>query len=127
MDEVSVAADTPVEMRRRLKSIFGGSVGNLIEWYDFYVYNAFALYFAKFFFPGSDPTAQFLSIFGIYAIGFFIRPVGGWILGVYADRAGRRLAPRSGLATTVPTSCGPRPPHAAGQPQDPLGDLPGRR
>ena len=92
MDEVSVAADTPVEMRRRLKSIFGGSVGNLIEWYDFYVYNAFALYFAKFFFPGSDPTAQFLSIFGIYAIGFFIRPVGGWILGVYADRAGRRAA-----------------------------------
>ena len=92
MDTRVVEEETPADVRRRIKSIFGGSIGNLIEWYDFYVYNAFALYFAKFFFPGNDPTVQFLNIFGIYALGFFIRPVGGWILGVYADRAGRRAA-----------------------------------
>src|SRR6195952_5977838 len=79
-------------MRHRIRSIFGGSVGNLIEWYDFYVYNFFALYFAKSFFPGSDPTVQLLNTFGIYALGFLIRPVGGWLLGAYADRAGRRAA-----------------------------------
>jgi MHS family alpha-ketoglutarate permease-like MFS transporter len=79
-------------MRHRLKSIFGGSIGNLIEWYDFYVYNFFALYFAKSFFPNSNPTVQLLNTFGIYALGFLIRPVGGWVLGVYADKAGRRAA-----------------------------------
>ena len=79
-------------MRYRLKSIFGGSVGNLIEWYDFYVYNFFALYFAKSFFPNANPTVQLLNTFGIYALGFLIRPVGGWVLGVYADRAGRKAA-----------------------------------
>ena len=76
----------------RIKNIFGGSVGNLIEWYDFYVYNSFALYFAKSFSASNDPTVQFLNTFGIYAIGFFIRPVGGLLLGNYADRAGRRAA-----------------------------------
>ena len=79
-------------IRHRIRSIFGGSIGNLIEWYDFYVYNFFALYFAKAFFPNANPTVQLLNIFGIYALGFLIRPVGGWILGAYADRAGRRAA-----------------------------------
>ena len=79
-------------MRHRLRSIFGGSIGNLIEWYDFYVYNFFALYFAKSFFPNADPTVQLLNTFGIYPLGFLVRPVGGWVLGVYADRAGRKAA-----------------------------------
>jgi MFS transporter, MHS family, alpha-ketoglutarate permease len=79
-------------MRHRLKSIFGGSIGNLIEWYDFYVYNFFSLYFAKSFFPNADPTVQQLNTYGIFALGFLIRPVGGWVLGVYADRAGRKAA-----------------------------------
>ena len=79
-------------VRNRLKNIFGGSIGNLIEWYDFYVYNSFALYFAKFFTDSKDPTAQFLTVFGIYAIAFFIRPLGGLLLGNYADRAGRRAS-----------------------------------
>ncbi len=87
-----LADERPQDVGRRLKSIFGGSIGNLIEWYDFYVYNAFALYFAKFFSNSTDPTAQFLTVFGIYAIAFFIRPVGGVLLGNYADRAGRRAA-----------------------------------
>jgi MHS family alpha-ketoglutarate permease-like MFS transporter len=84
--------ETGADVRRRLVSIFGGSIGNLIEWYDFYVYNAFALYFAKFFFPNSAPTAQFLNTFGIYALAFFVRPIGGWVIGAYADRRGRRAA-----------------------------------
>lgn len=87
-----LADEPPGEVKRRLKNIFGGSIGNLIEWYDFYVYNSFALYFAKFFSNSKDPTAQFLTVFGIYAIAFFIRPVGGILLGAYADRSGRRAA-----------------------------------
>jgi MHS family alpha-ketoglutarate permease-like MFS transporter len=79
-------------VRHRLQSIFGGSIGNLIEWYDFYVYNFFALYFAKSFFPNASPTVQLLNTFGIYALGFLIRPVGGLVLGVYADRSGRKAA-----------------------------------
>jgi len=104
--------DTPAEVRRRIKSIFGGSIGNLIEWYDFYVYNSFAIYFAKSFSASDDPTAQFINAFGIYAIGFLIRPVGGFILGYYADRKGRRAAltvsvllmcAGSGLIAIIPT------------------------
>jgi len=90
-----------ITMRHRMISIFGGSVGNLIEWYDFYIYNFFALYFAKSFFPGDDPTVQLLNTFGIYALGFFMRPVGGWVFGVYADRAGRRAA----LTVSVTLMC----------------------
>ena len=92
MDQLNQPAPA-LSARSRLMSIFGGSVGNLIEWYDFYVYNSFALYFAKSFAPaGASQTAQFLNIFGIYAVGFFIRPVGGWILGSLADRRGRKGA-----------------------------------
>ncbi len=77
---------------RRLRSIFSGSVGNLIEWYDFYIYNSFSIYFAKQFSGSTDPTVQFLDIYGIYAIAFLIRPVGGILLGYYADTHGRRAA-----------------------------------
>ena len=77
---------------RRLRSIFSGSVGNLIEWYDFYIYNSFSIYFASQFSSSTDPTVQFLNIYGIYAIAFLIRPVGGVLLGYYADMRGRRAA-----------------------------------
>jgi MFS transporter, MHS family, alpha-ketoglutarate permease len=76
----------------RLRSIFGGSVGNLVEWYDWYVYSAFSLYFAATFFPGSDPTAQLLNTAGVFALGFIVRPIGGWVMGRYADRHGRKAA-----------------------------------
>ena len=79
-------------MRQRLLSIFGGSVGNLIEWYDFYIYSAFSLYFAKAFFPSEDPIVQQLNSAGVFALGFLIRPVGGWLMGLYADLRGRRAA-----------------------------------
>ncbi|MBB5161162.1 MFS transporter [Mycobacterium sp. AZCC_0083] len=80
----------------RARSVAGnvirGSLGNLIEWYDWYVYAAFSIYFASVFFPSSNSTAQLLNTAGIFAVGFLIRPLGGWLLGWYADRAGRRAA-----------------------------------
>lgn len=76
----------------RLKSIMRGSIGNLIEWYDWYVYAAFSIYFAKSFFPNGNLTAQLLNTSAIFAVGFFMRPVGGWIMGSYADRKGRKKA-----------------------------------
>lgn len=82
----------PCSTSSRLKSIFSGSIGNLIEWYDWYVYSAFALYFAKAFFPKGDQTAQLLNTAAIFAVGFLARPVGGWIMGVYADKYGRKSA-----------------------------------
>lgn len=76
----------------RLRSIAGGAAGNLVEWFDWYVYSAFSLYFASEFFPGSDPAAQFIKTSGIFWAGFLMRPVGGWLLGRVADRHGRRTA-----------------------------------
>ncbi|HZF66473.1 MAG TPA: MFS transporter [Gemmatirosa sp.] len=76
----------------RLRSILGGSVGNLVEWYDWYAYSAFALYFAPVFFPAGDATAQLLNAAAVFAVGFLMRPVGGWLMGWYADRHGRRAA-----------------------------------
>jgi MHS family alpha-ketoglutarate permease-like MFS transporter len=75
---------------RRLKAIFVGSVGNLIEWYDFYAYSAFALYFAGSFFPGNDPVVQQLNAALLFAFGFIVRPIGGWLFGHLADHYGRR-------------------------------------
>ena len=76
----------------RLRSIIGGSVGNLVEWYDWYAYSAFSLYFAKSFFPPADQTVQLLNAAAVFAVGFLMRPLGGWVMGRYADRHGRRTA-----------------------------------
>jgi MHS family alpha-ketoglutarate permease-like MFS transporter len=76
----------------RIKSIFSGSVGNMVEWYDWYVYAAFSLYFAKTFFPKGDTTAQLLNTAAIFAVGFLMRPIGGWLMGLYADKVGRKKA-----------------------------------
>lgn len=84
--------DTPADVRRRLRSIFSGSIGNLVEWYDWYVYSAFALYFAKSFFPKGDQTAQLLNVAAVFAVGFLARPIGGLLMGIYADRYGRKRA-----------------------------------
>jgi MHS family alpha-ketoglutarate permease-like MFS transporter len=75
---------------KRIKAIFGGSVGNLVEWYDWYAYSAFAIYFSASFFPKGDPTVQLLNTAGIFALGFLMRPLGGYIFGRIADRAGRK-------------------------------------
>jgi MHS family alpha-ketoglutarate permease-like MFS transporter len=80
------------EMRRRIRAIFIGSIGNLVEWYDFYAYAAFALYFAGAFFPSSDPVVQQLNAALLFAAGFLVRPLGGWLFGYLADHHGRRGA-----------------------------------
>ena len=73
-------------------NVIRGSLGNLIEWYDWYAYAAFSIYFAGVFFPSGNPTAQLLNTAGIFAVGFLVRPLGGWVFGRYADRYGRRAA-----------------------------------
>ncbi len=80
------------DARRRLKAIFLGSIGNLVEWYDFYVYTAFALYFAASFFPGNNPVVQQLNAALLFALGFIVRPIGGWLFGHLGDHYGRRNA-----------------------------------
>ncbi len=76
----------------RLKSIFGGSVGNLVEWYDWYIYSSLSLYFAPVFFPNASFTAQLLNTAAIFAVGFLARPIGSWLMGIYADTHGRKAA-----------------------------------
>jgi MHS family alpha-ketoglutarate permease-like MFS transporter len=76
----------------RLRAILSGSIGNLVEWYDWYAYAAFSLYFAPVFFPGKDATANLLNTAGIFAVGFLMRPIGGWLFGSLADRKGRKWA-----------------------------------
>ncbi|KPC65269.1 alpha-ketoglutarate transporter [Streptomyces chattanoogensis] len=80
------------ERAKRRLALVGGSLGNLVEWYDWFIYATFAIYFADSFFPGENPTAQLMNTAGIFAVGFLMRPVGGWILGRAADRHGRKSA-----------------------------------
>ncbi|PGT36868.1 alpha-ketoglutarate transporter [Bacillus anthracis] len=83
---------TQAKSNRVAGNIFKGSVGNLIEWYDWYVYSAFAVYFSAEFFPKGDPTSQLLNTAAIFAVGFLMRPIGSLLMGRYADRHGRRAA-----------------------------------
>ena len=78
--------------RARRRSILAGAYGNAIEWYDFALYGYFAPVIAKLFFPEADAVASFLATFGVFAVGFVVRPLGGALFGVMADRLGRRRA-----------------------------------
>jgi hypothetical protein len=78
------------------------SSGNLVEWFDFYIYAFSAIYFAPAFFPKSDPTAQLLNTAGVFAAGFLMRPIGGWLFGRIADRRGRKTS----LLISVVMMCG---------------------
>src|SRR5438876_9827991 len=86
LSELSGAADR----RRRIIAIVGASSGNLVEWYDFYTYAFTSIYFASAFFPSGDQTSQLLAAAGIFAVGFFMRPLGGWLFGWLADVHGRK-------------------------------------
>lgn len=96
-----MSAPKAADSRNRLKSIIGGATGNLVEWYDWYVYAAFALYFAPHFFPEGDRTAQLMNSAAVFAVGFLMRPIGAWIMGIYADRHGRK----AGLTVSVTLMC----------------------
>jgi MHS family alpha-ketoglutarate permease-like MFS transporter len=74
------------------RPIIAGSIGNTIEWFDWSIYTAFALYFGHQFFPSDDETTSLLATFGVFAVGFGMRPVGGLVIGLFNDRVGRRAA-----------------------------------
>lgn len=85
-----VQHDTTAISQQRIWAIVGASSGNLVEWFDFYVYSFFSLYFAHIFFPSGDTTTQLLQTAGVFAAGFLMRPIGGWLFGYIADRHGRK-------------------------------------
>jgi MHS family alpha-ketoglutarate permease-like MFS transporter len=87
--------------RGKIGAIIAASSGNLVEWFDFYVYSFCSIYFAGAFFPSADRTTQLLNTAGLFAAGFLARPVGGWFFGRMADRHGRRGA----LIASVLTMC----------------------
>jgi len=95
--EVSSAADT----RQRIFAIVGASSGNLVEWFDFYIYAFCAIYFASAFFSSGNQTIQLLKAAGVFAAGFLMRPIGGWLFGRMADKRGRRSA----MMTSVLMMC----------------------
>ena len=101
MHDGDAALSSPHPARQRLTNIIGGSAGNLVEWFDWYVYAAFALYFAPSFFPKGDQTAQLMSTAAVFAVGFVMRPVGAWVMGIYADHRGRK----AGLTLSVSLMC----------------------
>ncbi|MFE9252591.1 MFS transporter [Streptomyces sp. NPDC007088] len=80
--------------RRPVRQLAAASVGNAVEWYDWYAYTFLATYIADQIFPkGADNSlVPLLSTFAVFAVGFFMRPVGGLLMGAVADRSGRRAA-----------------------------------
>lgn len=95
------AADVRADHRRRIWAIFASSSGNLVEWYDFYSYAFTALYFAHLFFPKGDQTTQLLQTAAVFAIGFLMRPIGGYVFGYIADKYGRKTS----MIISVLTMC----------------------
>src|SRR5260370_13450257 len=87
-----IALSTSADTRRRVFAIVGASSGNLVEWFDFYIYSFLALYFAPAFFPSGNATTQLLNTAGVFAAGFLMRPIGGWMFGRIADKHGRRTS-----------------------------------
>jgi MHS family proline/betaine transporter-like MFS transporter len=92
---------TPIEMeaaragaaRKNItKLVIATSIGNALEWYDIAVYAYFAVYVSKAFFPSDDPKTSLLLTFGTFGLSFLVRPIGGIMLGAYADRNGRKAS-----------------------------------
>ena len=98
---IAMVPYTREERRSRILAIMLASSGNLVEWFDFYVYAFCAIYFAPAFFPKSNPTAQLMNTAGVFGAGFLMRPLGGWLFGRIADRRGRKHA----MVTSVTMMC----------------------
>lgn len=88
----TLVEDAPARQPNRVRAIMGACSGNLVEWYDFFIYAYTAIYFAASFFPKGDTTTQLLATAGVFAVGFFMRPLGGWIFGWLADTRGRKVS-----------------------------------
>ncbi|WP_342754081.1 MFS transporter [Pantoea sp. MBD-2R] len=86
----STAPPGALTTRQRIWAIVGASSGNLVEWFDFYVYSFCSLYFAHVFFPTGNSTTQLLQTAGVFAAGFLMRPIGGWLFGYIGDKHGRK-------------------------------------
>ncbi|WP_321797633.1 MFS family transporter [Caballeronia sp. J97] len=86
----SSVASTPFSIR--VRGIIGACSGNLVEWFDFFVYAYTSIYFAAAFFPSGNQVSQLLATAGVFAVGFFMRPLGGWIFGWIADTKGRKVS-----------------------------------
>src|SRR5689334_3653488 len=100
MSETTAAPGALSETRltgKQRKAIVAGSIGNAVEWVDWAVYGTLAPIFASQFFAKGDPTAALLSTLAVFAVGFVMRPIGGALLGAYADRHGRK----KGLTLTI--------------------------
>ena len=80
------------DKKKRVFAIVGASSGNLVEWFDFYIYSFCSIYFAAAFFPAGNSTTQLLQTAGVFAAGFFMRPIGGWLFGRIADKHGRKTS-----------------------------------
>ncbi|WP_247419821.1 MFS family transporter [Ralstonia pseudosolanacearum] len=97
-EDIGVVADgvpaRPAAPQRslRVRGVIGACSGNLVEWFDFFVYAYTAIYFASAFFPSGDQLSQLLSTAGVFAVGFFMRPLGGWLFGWIADTRGRKVS-----------------------------------
>ncbi len=89
---MTVHSNTAAPPRSRLRPLAAAAVGNVVEWFDLTIYATFAVYFSPLFFPTEDAGAALLSTFAVFAVGFFVRPLGGWLIGGYADRKGRKRA-----------------------------------
>lgn len=75
-----------------VRSVVAGTIGNAFEWFDWSVYTTFAVFFGHRFFPSGNATSALLSTFAVFAVGFAMRPLGGWAIGALSDRYGRRAA-----------------------------------
>ena len=92
LEKIMESSTPAITTRQRIFAIIGASSGNLVEWFDFYAYSFCSIYFAHAFFPSGDATSQLLSTAGVFAVGFLMRPIGGWLFGRIADRRGRRIS-----------------------------------
>ena len=103
---------------RRIVS--AGAIGGVLEWYDFAIFGYFALEIGQAFFPRQDPVAQLLAAFGVFAVGYVMRPLGGLISGSIGDRLGRRAALAFSMATMAMPICTLMSPRDQGPDEVPL-------
>ena len=90
--EAELGQVAPAPHRNIARLVVATSLGNALEWFDISVYAYFAVYISKAFFPTNDPTTSLLLTFGTFGLSFLARPIGGLMLGTYADRYGRKAS-----------------------------------